>query len=267
MFQALRKQITPATVLAFVALVFALTGGAFAASSHGGSSPSKATASTGQGGTITATAAKAKAKTKAGPRGPAGPKGATGATGATGPAGTVGATGPAGPTGTAGTGSEGKEGKEGKVGGEGKEGKSGFTKTLPTGATETGEFAFAQDGPIEQGHSELRTAISFPIPLAATAVPHFIGQEEGEGEPKANLPSGCTGTSEKPVAEAGNLCIFAKFVQAATFESFEDGGTNSTSVTGLTGDTMFFEGEKVEPFPGGGLETPQAIGTWAVTAE
>ena len=37
MFQKVRKQITPATVMAFVALVFALTGGAFAATGGSGS--------------------------------------------------------------------------------------------------------------------------------------------------------------------------------------------------------------------------------------
>ena len=54
MFQALRKHLNPATVMAFAALVFALTGGAFAAT--GGSSPSHAT--------LTASAAKSKAKPK-----------------------------------------------------------------------------------------------------------------------------------------------------------------------------------------------------------
>ena len=94
MFQALRKHLTPSTFIAFVALVFAVTGGAFAAGSHGGGSPVQATASSGRVGSATplATSAKSKgkSKSKAGPRGPAGPKGATGATGPAGPAGATG---------------------------------------------------------------------------------------------------------------------------------------------------------------------------------
>jgi hypothetical protein len=45
MFQAIRKHLNPATVIAFMALVFALTGGAFAASNGGSSiTPRKAQA-------------------------------------------------------------------------------------------------------------------------------------------------------------------------------------------------------------------------------
>jgi hypothetical protein len=115
MFQAIRRHLTPSTAIAFVALVFALTGGAFAATGGGGSH-------------ATLTASVAKKKSKAPARGPAGPKGATGATG---PAGPAGPTGPAGPGGAAGAkgetgaaGAAGKEGPEGKAGTNGKAGKS-----------------------------------------------------------------------------------------------------------------------------------------------
>ncbi len=192
MLSALRKHITPATALAFVALVFAITGGAFAAT--GGGSPSHAT--------LTASAAKSKAKSKTGPRGPAGPKGATGATGPAGPAGAAGATGPGGaqgPQGPAGTnGSNGENGKEGApgVGVTNKELKSGnatckeggaeFTvgatkthacngekgpegniqATLPSGKTETGVWSA---GPTRApGGAVTNSPIaSFSIPLAA----------------------------------------------------------------------------------------------------
>ena len=104
MFQAIRKHLNPTTVVAFVALVFAMTGGAFAASggSGGGGTGSKTIASVtrGAGGNPISTTAKSKAKpkTKAGPRGPAGPAGKNGATGVTGPAGPAGATGAKGET-------------------------------------------------------------------------------------------------------------------------------------------------------------------------
>ena len=259
MFQALRRHLSYSNVAATMALVFALTGGALAASSHGGesSSPAKVSASAGRAAGFTAVTAKKKSKPKSlrGPAGPAGKNGTNGTNGA------PGATGPAGPTGPAGAGTQGEKGVEGK---QGSEGKSGFTKTLPSGETETGQFAFAQEGAAEG--AALRVAISFPIPLATTSLPHFIGEEEGEGEPKAHVPAGCKGTSAKPEAEPGNLCVFAKVLQAAEFKVFIDGGTQSTTATGLTGDTMFFGALHIESAPGF-FETPQAYGTWAVTAE
>ncbi len=199
MLSALRKHISPATALAFVALVFAITGGAFAATGGGGSSHA----------TLTASAAKSKAKSKAGPRGPAGPKGATGATGPTGPAGPAGATGPQGPQGNAGSnGSNGEPGKNGesvtgtelKAGnatckGGGAEFTVGTTKThactgekgpegniqatLPSGKTETGVWSA---GPTKAPGGAVTNApiASFSIPLAAplSATPEDCAAQE-----------------------------------------------------------------------------------------
>jgi hypothetical protein len=203
MFQTIRRQITPASILALVALVFAVTGGAFAAtgSSGGSGSPSHATP--------TATVAKKK---KAPARGPAGPRGATGATGASGPAGPTGPAGPAGAAGAKGeTGTAGSNGTDGTNGENGKPGKNGKsvtvstepkgsancaeggtsletegtgTKTyacngspwtaggtLPPGATETGVWSFKslERGTEPEPKNELEKVevpISFPIPLA-----------------------------------------------------------------------------------------------------
>ena len=213
MLSRIRKHLNPATALAFVALVFALTGGAFAATG-GGSSPSKATASAGGAGSSIATAAKAKAKTKAGPRGPAGPKGATGAAGATGATGPGGATGPSGAQGLAGTngtnGTNGEPGKEGPKGNEGKEGKEGSPwtagGTLPSKATETGNWAIgALPAPeVFASFSGVETSISFGIQLKEAPTAHVIQPgEEGKG---AGCPVGSS--AEKPEAESGNLCIF-----------------------------------------------------------
>ncbi len=63
----LTKHLSPATGIAFVALIFAVTGVSFAATGGGSSSPAHAT--------LIATVAKSKPKAKAGPRGPAGPAG------------------------------------------------------------------------------------------------------------------------------------------------------------------------------------------------
>jgi len=115
MFHSIRKHLSYANVAATMALVFALTGGAVAASSHGGgaSSPAGAvaSASVGRGGagshataavggnTLLATASKSKPKGKTGPRGPKGPTGPAGKNGANGTNGTPGAAGPQGPAG------------------------------------------------------------------------------------------------------------------------------------------------------------------------
>jgi Collagen triple helix repeat (20 copies) len=180
MFSKVRRHLNPATGLALLALVFAMTGGAFAVGDHGVSGPpAKASAAAGRTGSnpaAVAVVAKSKSKSKSGARGPAGPRGAAGpagVAGATGPAGPAGPTGPQGPAGSAGaagtngesvTGAVLKKGEggcaeggsqftvggkatnacngiKGKEGAEGKEG-SPWTAggTLPSGKTETGTW-------------------------------------------------------------------------------------------------------------------------------
>jgi Collagen triple helix repeat (20 copies) len=221
MFQALRKHLTPGTFIALLALVFALTGGAFAATGGGGS-PAKATASVTPGSAVASVAkSKAKPKTKAGLRGPAGPQGATGATGPAGPAGPAGAAGGKGENGAAGNnGNNGAEGKAGesvtlgtaKTGtkkGECKEGGATVSnasgsvpvcngekgvihpgETLPAGATETGTWEL-MNVPVKEFEVAGWGAVSFPIPLSkplestgpgSEAPEKIIGVEQGEGE-------------------------------------------------------------------------------------
>jgi hypothetical protein len=122
MFQRVRKHLTPSTFIALIALVFALTGGAFAATGGG---------SGGSHGTLMASAAKKSKQKSTSTRGPVGPKGATGATGATGPAGATGPVGAQGPAGTNGTNGTGTPGEPGKEGTPGKEGESVKSKSLP----------------------------------------------------------------------------------------------------------------------------------------
>jgi hypothetical protein len=209
MFSALRKQITPTTVLAFVALVFAVTGGAFAATggsgsggggSSGGSGSNSATASVGHSTTVaTAAKSKAKPKIKTGPRGPGGPagkngtNGAPGATGPAGPTGPAGGAGPEGPAGTTGTsvtsatvpansstcnklgGSEFKSASGITTACNGKEGKEGTFggQTLPAGKTLTGVYAasgFSEVKFPEAGFARAVVGISFALPLSAADV-------------------------------------------------------------------------------------------------
>jgi hypothetical protein len=247
MFQALRKHLTPSTLIAFMALVFAVTGGAFAASSRGGGSGVKATT------VAPAAAAKAKPKAKPGPRGPAGPKGATGATGATGPggpagpvglagaAGGKGETGVAGSNGTSGTNGEsvtntplaaGKGGcKEGgsefKVGSgaatKACNGTTGFTEKLPSGKTETGSWAAR---PVEGEEAFIPVSFNIPLsaPLGQTAT-HFLRP------PVTTSCENLTGTElkaceeKKEKEETQALKEFAEFCPGSAEEPKADPGS------------------------------------------
>jgi hypothetical protein len=207
MFSKVRRHLNPATALALLALVFAMTGGALAVGSHVGSRGPSGAATwipRPQAGTAADLAVIAKSKSKAKVvRGPAGPRGATGPagpTGAPGPAGPAGSTGPQGPAGNAGAnGANGEsvsvaeasktECKEGgstfTVGGKattacnGAKGKEGSPwtagGTLPPEKTETGVWLGTSYLPLGEGEtfdSIVYAQISFPIPLAAPLVNH-----------------------------------------------------------------------------------------------
>ena len=239
---------TAGLLVAIVALVFALAGGAYAANNLG------------------ATASKAKA----------GPRGKTGKTGPAGPAGPAGATGPAGPAGAKGepgaSGSPGSPGASGESVTIAKKGectefsnKSGSGKacngapgpegnikaTLPSGSTETGAWAVGQIAGNSGGNNTQFDSISFNIPLETpienaeqcgesgkpacqvhylgTAVVEKLGEHKTgpgagelcEGESGSELAScegfyqalgpACPGNSENPKAAEGNLCVYEGF--------------------------------------------------------
>jgi hypothetical protein len=262
MLSRIRRRLSYTNVLMTLALVFAMSGGAYAAGRYVITStkqikPSVLKQLQGKPGATGAT----------GPAGPSGLKGETGATGPagpTGPKGETGATGPAGPTGPKGeTGATGHEGTPGKEGSPWTDGG-----TLPSGETETGEIGFEHENAAE-GEKELY-AVSFPIPLAATVEPHFIGTNKElageENESPAIKEGKCKGDPEKPGAAAGNFCVFASVIQAAEFKFFQDDATLSSTATGLTGDALFFKAKVEEGI--GGTQAPTALrATWAVTAE
>jgi hypothetical protein len=284
-----RIRITPSTVIAIIALVFAATGGAFAATGGGGSSAPHTI-------TLTAAATKSKAKAKAGPRGPAGPKGATGATGATGAAGATGPAGPQGPAGPAGpAGNNGANGEPGAAGAPGtsvtntelkpgatcKEGGAEFKvgsgkatkacngekgaihpgETLPSSASETGTFATRR---INNADGEIASAaISFTIPLqTAPAESNYITLGKTPEEVEAD---GCgKGTAEKPEATPGHLCVYegkAPFAyKGGLVFSFLVGPSGGVGTTGA--EAIFKTAQPTTPG-----EEASAEGTWAVTAE
>jgi hypothetical protein len=244
MLSAIRSRFNATSLVAVLALVFAMTGGAYAANHF----------------LITSTKQISPKVLKA----LKGKPGANGANGAQGPAGPAGATGPGGPQGPPGAiGKEGASGKEGAPGKEGKEGKAGttgFTKTLPKGETETGAWAVTGHLP---GTGTLEgsaaTAISFNIPLAASAKPIYV--KAGE-----ETPPGCAGNVKEPGAEAGNLCVFAAM-------EFNNLPVRICPASTLLVECLLAGGEGTDPSGAdiGVLDKEAGFvalnGTWAVTAQ
>jgi hypothetical protein len=281
MFSTLRTRFGIPGVISVMALVFAMFGGAYAASNS--SDGGKATAS---------------AKAKKGPRGPKGTTGPAGPAGPQGPAGPVGAKGDAGAAGVngvsvtstesanaidghcTGTGTSGKGGSKFvsatgvTYACNGKNGTTGFTETLPPGKTETGTWAFA---PIRASAitGEVKVPISFPIPLEAIPGPtagalganqvHYIGVsgEEQFDETTKGPSLACHGTVEEPSADPGNLCIYTRTLlpEAETLAASvfifrpSSSATSGADPTGAILNILSTE-----------TATVTGYGTWAVTA-
>jgi hypothetical protein len=219
MFSFLRDRLGIPGVISIIALVFAMIGGAYAASNSNEGRAGEGRASEGRADAGRATASAKKAK-----QGPRGPKGKTGATGPAGPAGAKGDTGAAGANGKDGApGQQGSQGNEGEPGEPGEPGPEGdpWTAggTLPPGATEVGAFALHEYGAVE--FQSIDTAISFPIPLAeALGEPevHMVGKAEWnhEGGPPGTVPTACKvsgveGTPSNPLAQPGHLCVYVAY--------------------------------------------------------
>jgi hypothetical protein len=242
MFSTIRKRLhlTPSTVIASLALVFAMSGGAYAASKY----------------VITSTkqikpSVLAQLKGNAGAKGAAGAAGAPGAAGPQGPAGPGGAAGAQGPQGVPGS-----NGTPGAAGHEGSPWTAGGT--LPSGKTETGTWGYSL---VTTSHSAQATApISFVVPLAApldSTHVHFVAFEEAEP------PAACQGSVSSPTAEKGNLCVYERFNSG--LESGSHPLVTSPNATflssagaGTSGAIVFLEPE--------GEAGVFGWGSWAVTA-
>jgi len=211
--------------VAVVALVFAMLGGAYAATKLNGTQKKE----------VEKIAKKFQGTGSAGPAGSAGAKGDSGAKG------DKGDTGNAGSAGAPGTGAEaisfaGAKGGCTEGGTEvksakpttfvcnGVKGTTGFTKTLPSGETETGVWGSAFANLSGAGAEEFVIPISFSIPLPAPGNAFFFsvaqieGNEFGKDEETSNgcivgaakcVDTGCRGTIAKPTAPKGVLCVYA----------------------------------------------------------
>lgn len=273
------RHANPATFIAVAALVFAMTGGAYAIT--GGANEN--------GAHTGAHMAKGKKKTKSkgakgqrGPAGPRGPEGKQGPAGEQGPAGPEGKAGLDGKIGTNGANGESvtvaslakgnaqcKEGGSSfAVGGattyacngaEGKPGKEGTPwtagGTLPSGKTETGAWSVtsASEG------APTWAVVSLPLPVEPAPTPIFVTREDVATE---KVPAGCAGGSvEAPIAEPGSLCVYEGSNLGTNFAAFLNPAAE-TYVQNVNTAT-----------PNGVVinlaceaSTCLAMGTWAVTA-
>ncbi len=234
MFSAIQKQFgTAGLVVAIVALVAALGGGAYAAAGGANSSKSK-------GLTKAQVLALIKKNTVPGPAGPAGQQGPTGAQGAKGDKGDAGSTGPAGP----------------------------LLETLPKGQTLKGNWGAG--GGFNVTETWASATISFPFPLASAPTLVYVFQTSpGGGIGGASSSAGflseaatdalCPGTAADPKATAGNLCMYTsqETLQGGSSEPpFSTGQLGSVDVPTKFGANVMFVFK----------EQGTAVGSWAVTA-
>jgi hypothetical protein len=261
---------TAGLIVAIVALVLALAGGAYAAS-----------------GALTGKQKKEVekiAKKYAGKPGANGTNGAAGATGPAGAKGDAGAKGEKGDAGTAGTG--GTPGANGKsveaipvpvgqtecagnggavyeVEGSGEaaeicNGSPWTVGSLPKGKTETGVWTIGTE---ISASPAAYAPISFNVPLASSVgmSVHFINvheEEEAFSEPEGPKPAACPGTAAAPSALPGTLCVYETTRSADPLAGNGLGFELTSGGVKTVGSVLVF---KAEP-------NSFAIGTWAVTA-
>lgn len=257
MYSRMREQFsTTALILSVVALVFAMMGGAYAAS--------KAQGPRGKQG-------------KPGKQGPAGPAGLAGAKGDPGAKGDTGGQGPAGksavvtPIEVEEEGCEELGGAEVAVQGEspgvevcnGEEGPEGSPwtagGTLPKEATETGTWAFeGQEGDGEKILAPISFMIHLSEPLEEEHL-HFQGEAE--------FGTFCQGNVTSPKAKSGELCVYVNpsNLGDALFNATFKGVAPPSEVPGEPPRTGFSGAILQFAFSGAPGEAAHGYGSWAVT--
>jgi hypothetical protein len=306
MFHRLREPFGKAgLIVAAVALIAALGGGAYAASNSGDGSATvsaKKKNKKGKAKGLTVAQVRKIAKQEArklansnpGPAGPqglagaAGPKGDNGANGQDGQNGSNGSNGSNGTSAnaTAYTGPECEEasGESGlKVtsagpdayvcNGENGEEGSPWTAggTLPSGETLTGSWGFSGFNDASQA-VDISVPISFPIPLAAA----LVDPDGGGPLPlpvhhtgSANFAANCTGTAIAPTAAQGHLCVYVRGL-GMTNAAFVPGGPLQPVPISRASNTSLSAGADVSGamlnFNVTAAGNASGTGTFAVTA-
>ena len=263
MFGGIRKRVSYTNVVLTLILVFAMSGGAYAAgryliTSTKQISPKVLKALTGKSGATGPAGA-------AGPAGPAGPTGSKGESGV----GQPGKEGPAGPTGPA--------GPAGPAGPTGPQGQTGFTATLPSKATETGTWSISAV-PTAEFSVGIETSISFAIPLKTELDENHVVFVSLEELMEKKAPEECPGEYVEhraqiiPKAKPGYLCVYEGRPSANLRHTGEYGDHFKTTVevvapggaylqgASAVGALLHFTTEKENEISGG-------WGVWAVTAE
>jgi Collagen triple helix repeat (20 copies) len=251
------------TVIAMLALVFAMSGGAYAATKYLITSTKQISPSVLR-----------SLRGASGKPGPVGPAGAAGV-GSAGPAGAAGAAGAAGSPGAQGEkGAQGERGLRGEKGAKGTEG-SPWTAggTLPVGASETGTWVMGEipggAAPGTLGLTRLSASLSFSIPLAKPIGGPLCEEESPECPVHifegTTIPAGCSGTVvEESVTElkasSGNLCVWVnQNLSTVTAEQIRTNDVENPATVGVGTHGGVLR------TPGGFGERAHAEGNWAVT--
>jgi hypothetical protein len=260
--QRLRKRIhvTPSTAIATLALVFAMTGGAYAAKHY----------------LITSTK-QISPKVLKSLKGAKGANGAPGAPGAAGAVGPGGAQGPGGPQGLQGPG--GAAGTQGLKGDKGDTGPTGTfgSQLLPSGQTLKGEWNLTAQA--SGAGSGVGNSVSFALPLGAPPAVHYIlsnGKERIANSTTKKVeevePTECEGEVTEPSAKPGNLCIYVHSEENTETE-LNIFGTVFPFPEVCAWEGFCTLGREGSPY-GFGIKTTsheagrvQVVGTWAVTAK
>jgi hypothetical protein len=265
MFSAMRRRLhlSPATVIAGLALVFAMTGGAYAAKKYLITSTKQISPSV--------------LKQLQGKAGAAGAPGVAGAQGAQGPAGPAGAQGSAGSAGA-----KGEPGAKGEKGAAGTNGEDGMCSAgnpeckLASGATLTGAWGTSGQG-IDLVQISFPVRVSpAPTALAPDTIATFklgvvLKDKAGEfygphakpetleeiEEDQAAFAATCPGDVAEPKASPGFLCLY-------------EGSSEGSGVSGPISNEPKLEAAHefglVVPF-GVADSTSSSRGSWAVTAK
>jgi hypothetical protein len=172
-------RLTSAHAIALLALVLAMSGGAYAAAKIGAKDIKRNAVRSkhirnGQVAVADLSPTVRRALSRRGPAGPAGPRGATGPRGSRGPRGFRGTTGPTGPAGP-------------------------VPETLPSGRTIRGTFAVG--GAAATAGDAFDQGVTFQYAAASAPAVHVVGVG-------AAAPAECAGNAATPAAAAGHLCVY-----------------------------------------------------------